>query len=189
MRSHSFHQGALALLTAAGFLAVGTGTVSAQPVARPAAQAPSSAMAEVVRTTGPSAGALGATGSSAGVPGATDVVQTFANMATGSCLDDSHQFGLRGYGCNGGVYQKWNVHVWGDATRQLRNLATNECLFDDGYTLDTRACNSSREQSWFAHKSGDRVTFESQATGECLDDSQFGLRTIPCSYNRNQTWR
>ncbi|MFE6710790.1 RICIN domain-containing protein [Streptomyces sp. NPDC057695] len=183
MRSHSFHQGALALLIAAGFIAVGTGTVSAQPEARsetrPAAHAPSSATAEVVATAGPSAA----------VPGATDVVQTFANMATGSCLDDSQQYGLRGYGCNGGVYQKWNVHVWGDATRQLRNLATNECLFDDGYTLDTRACNSSREQSWFAHKRGDRVTFESQATGECLDDSHFGLRTIPCSFNLNQTWR
>ncbi|KQX46290.1 MULTISPECIES: RICIN domain-containing protein [unclassified Streptomyces] len=179
MRSHSFHRGTLALVAAAGFLAVGTTTVSAQPVTRPAAPAGTAATAGALRTTGAAAGVLGA----------TDVVQTFGNMATGSCLDDSQQFGLRGYGCNGGVYQKWNVHVWGDGTRQLRNLATNECLYDDGYTLATRACNSSREQSWFAHKNGDRVTFESQATGECLDDSEYGLRTIQCYYNRNQTWR
>ncbi|MFD9246508.1 RICIN domain-containing protein [Streptomyces sp. NPDC059556] len=175
----SFRGGTLALLTAAGLLAVGTTAVSAQPPTQPSAHADTVATSTVPQTAGAAVGALRA----------ADVVQTFANMATGSCLDDSQQFGLRGYGCNGGVYQKWNVHVWGDGTRQLRNLATNECLFDDGFTLATHACNSTREQSWFAHKSGDRVTFQSQATGECLDDSQYGLRTIPCSYNRNQTWR
>ncbi|WP_329274544.1 RICIN domain-containing protein [Streptomyces sp. NBC_00691] len=181
MRSHSFHRGTLALLAAVGLLAVGSTAVSAQPATQPAAPTGTAATAPVLQTAG--------AGTGAGAQRAADVVQTFANMATGSCLDDSQQFGLRGYGCNGGVYQKWNVHVWGDGTRQLRNLATNECLFDDGFTLDTRACNSSREQSWFAHKSGDRVTFQSQATSECLDDSQYGLRTIQCSYNRNQTWR
>ncbi|MFC8585189.1 hypothetical protein ACFUGD_11655 [Streptomyces sp. NPDC057217] len=55
--------------------------------------------------------------------------------------------------------------------------------------LATRACDSSREQSWFVRKSGDQVAFRSQATGECLDDSHYGLRTVPCSYNRNQNWR
>ncbi|WP_055603968.1 RICIN domain-containing protein [Streptomyces aureus] len=179
MRSHAFHRGTLALVAATGLLAVGATAVSAQPVIQPTAHTETAATAAALRTTGAPAGALRA----------VDVIQTFANMATGSCLDDSRQYGLRGYGCNGGVHQKWNVHVWGDGTRQLRNLATNDCLFDDGFTLDTRACNSSREQSWFAHKSGDRVTFQSQATGECLDDSQYGLRTIPCYYNRHQTWR
>ncbi|MCB8900989.1 MULTISPECIES: RICIN domain-containing protein [unclassified Streptomyces] len=183
MRSHSFHRGTLALLTAAGLLGVGATAVSAQPVTQPAAHTETAATVPVLQ------GELQTTGATAGALRAADVVQTFANMATGSCLDDSQQYGLRGYACNGGVYQKWNVHVWGDGTRQLRNLATNECLFDDGFTLDTRGCNSSREQSWFAHKSGDRVTFQSQATGECLDDSQYGLRTIQCYYNRNQTWR
>ncbi|MEV7675282.1 RICIN domain-containing protein [Streptomyces sp. NPDC088752] len=169
MRSYAFHQGALALLAAAGFLASGTTAMAAQPAPRTAAQS--------------------GTGADVGVLRAADVVQTFGNMATGSCLDDSRQYGLRGYGCNGGVYQRWNVHVWNDGTRQFRNVATGECLYDDGVTLDTRACNSSREQSWFVYKSGDRVTFQSQATGECLDDSRYGLRTIGCNGGRNQTWR
>ncbi|WP_051716396.1 RICIN domain-containing protein [Streptomyces bikiniensis] len=165
MRAHSFRAGALALLAAAGFLATGTTAVGAQPPAH--------------------AGA----GTDAGVPRAADAVQTFANMATGSCLDDSRQYGLRGYGCNGGVHQQWNVRAWNDGTRRLRNIATNECLYDNGVTLDTRTCDSSREQSWFPHKSGDKVTLQSQATGECLDDSAFGLRTIRCNGGRNQTWR
>ncbi|MFC8172130.1 RICIN domain-containing protein [Streptomyces sp. NPDC057325] len=173
MRARSFHKGALVLLAAAGVLATGTTAVTARPADRPA----------------PRAIAVAGTDTGAGVLGAADVVQTFANMATGSCLDDSRQYGLRGYGCNGGVHQKWNVRVWNDGTRQLRNLATGECLYDDGVTLATRACDSSREQSWFAHKSGDRVSFRSQATGECLDDSEYGLRTITCYWNRYQTWR
>ncbi|GFE18682.1 hypothetical protein Sgleb_67290 [Streptomyces glebosus] len=93
-----------------------------------------------------------------------DAVETYGNMATGSCLDDS-QYGLRGYACNGSVFQKWNVHKWADNTRQFRSLATNECLYDDGVTLDTRSCNSSRQQSWSVFVKGDKLTFQSQATG------------------------
>ncbi|MFF4873707.1 RICIN domain-containing protein [Streptomyces sp. SID5770] len=163
MRSPSFRKGTLALLAAAGFLAAGTTTATAHPAAGAAA--------------------------TADVPRAAGAIQTFGNMATGSCLDDSRQYGLRGYGCNGGVHQKWDVRVWNDGTRQLRNLATDKCLYDDGVTLATRACDSSREQSWFVRKTGDQVAFRSQATGECLDDSHYGLRTVPCSYNRHQSWR
>jgi hypothetical protein len=167
MRPHSFHRGLLALVGAAGLLACATTAASAHPV---------TAQAQA-RTAGP-----------ATVLGATDAVETYGNMATGSCLDDS-QYGLRGYACNGGVYQKWNVHKWADDTRQFRNLATNECLYDDGVTLDTRACNSSKQQSWFVFHNGDKLTFQSQATGECLDDSQYGLRTIRCNGGVNQAWR
>lgn len=167
MRSRSFHRGSLALLATAGFLAGGSAVVSAQPVAQ-------AARAEAA--------------SAPGVRSAADAVETYGNMATGSCLDDS-EYGLRGYACNGGVYQKWSVHKWADNTRQFRNVATNECLYDDGVTLDTRACNSTRQQSWFVFVKGDKLTFQSQATGECLDDSRFGLRTIQCNGATNQTWR
>ncbi|MER5883189.1 RICIN domain-containing protein [Streptomyces sp. NPDC001941] len=163
-RDRGLRRGLLALVGAAGLLAGATTAASAQPLGTPA----------------PAPDAV--------VLGATDAVETYGNMATGSCLDDS-QYGLRGYACNGGVYQKWNVHKWADNTRQFRNLATNECLYDDGVTLDTRACNSSRQQSWFVFVKGDKLTFQSQATGECLDDSQFGLRTIRCNGGVNQTWR
>ncbi|MFJ4879025.1 RICIN domain-containing protein [Streptomyces sp. NPDC088745] len=87
------------------------------------------------------------------------------------------------------VHQQWNVHVWNDGTRQLRTMATNKCLYDDGVTLTTRACNSSPQHGWWAYESGDKVTFRSRATNECLDDRQYGLRTNTCYYDRHQTWR
>ncbi|MFD7665098.1 RICIN domain-containing protein [Streptomyces sp. NPDC059788] len=136
--------------------------------------------------------ALAPTASAAEAPLLADSVQTFGNMATGSCLDDSLAYGLRGFGCNGMDFQKWNVHVWNDATFQFRNINTQRCLYDDGRVLATRPCNSSREQSWFVtHHGSDSISFQSQATNKCLDDSEFGLRTIPCAggSNRHQLWR
>ncbi|MDJ1645432.1 RICIN domain-containing protein [Streptomyces pakalii] len=166
MRLHFIPRAALALMGATGLLAGGSAASSAQQLPQ---ESPTAAVS---------------------APADTRPIQTFANMATGSCLDDSYEFGLRGFGCNGGPWQQWRVRVWSeDATRQLENVATKECLYDDGVTLDTRRCDSSRQQSWFAHKNGDRVVFENQATGECLDDSEYGLRTIVCSHNTHQKWR
>ncbi|TDT41113.1 ricin-type beta-trefoil lectin protein [Streptomyces sp. BK208] len=172
MSSRSWHRGSLALLATAGILAGGTAAASAQPTL--GTRTVMAAQADA----GPASGARIA----------ADAVETYANMGTGSCLDDS-QYGLRGYECNTGVYQRWSVHVWNDGTRQFRNVATGDCLYDDGVTLDTRSCNSSEQQSWWVYASGDRVTFENQATGECLDDSSFGLRTIGCNSSYNQKWR
>ncbi|MFG2132796.1 ricin-type beta-trefoil lectin domain protein [Streptomyces sp. NPDC048751] len=125
--------------------------------------------------------------------GAADAVEHYGNTATGGCLDDSFAYGFRGFGCNSLDFQNWRVHVWQeDGTRQFRNLATDRCIFGgvaEGAHPDTRSCNSSREQSWWVHARGDRVSFENQATGLCLDDSEYGLRMLRCTYNSNQTWR
>ncbi|MER6126068.1 ricin-type beta-trefoil lectin domain protein [Streptomyces sp. NPDC001795] len=122
-----------------------------------------------------------------------DAVEHFGNMATGGCLDDSFAYGFRGFGCNGLDFQNWNVHIWQeDGTRQFRSIATNRCWFGgvpEGAHPYTTDCNSSKEQSWWVHARGDRVSFENQATGLCLDDSEYGLRMLTCTYNRNQTWR
>jgi len=64
----------------------------------------------------------------AGGPASADSIQFFKVDKTGFCLDDSQQFGIRTFPCNGSNYQNWNVHVWGDNTRQLRNIATNRCI-------------------------------------------------------------
>jgi len=122
---------------------------------------------------------------------AADAVEHYGNAATGSCLDDSFAYGLRGFGCNSQDFQNWRVHVWNDGTRQFRNIATGRCLYDDGVTLDTRSCNSSKQQSWWVwQRGGGAISLENQATGECLDDSQFGLRTIGCQAgNPHQNWR
>ncbi|MFD5465119.1 RICIN domain-containing protein [Kitasatospora sp. NPDC127059] len=120
-------------------------------------------------------------------------VEHFGNMATGGCLDDSFAYGFRGFGCNNSDFQNWNVRIWQeDGTRQFRNIATNRCIYGGvgaGVHPDTRACDSSKEQSWWVHARGDQVSFENQANGLCLDDSEYGLRMMPCTYNRYQTWR
>lgn len=122
--------------------------------------------------------------------GAQDAVQTFANNYTGSCLDDSDAFGLRTIPCNGTSFQKWNVHVWNDATRELKNLATGRCLDDNGIDLRTVACNSMTYQSWFVEGRGwGKIALRNQFTNKCLDDSVYGLRTIGCQDgNTHQNW-
>ncbi|MFG2803768.1 RICIN domain-containing protein [Streptomyces pseudovenezuelae] len=35
------------------------------------------------------------------------------------------------YPCNGGDWQKWRVHVFGDGTRRLQNVATGYCLVNN----------------------------------------------------------
>src|SRR5438270_7968336 len=62
-------------------------------------------------------------------------IETFQNVHTNRCLDDSgddsHDV-LRGFPCNGLDFQKWIVHVQADGTRELRNVHTNRCLDDSG---------------------------------------------------------
>ncbi|WP_435195179.1 RICIN domain-containing protein [Streptomyces sp. NRRL F-5630] len=119
-------------------------------------------------------------------------VEHYGNMATGGCLDDS-EYGFRGFQCNNSDYQNWSVRVWQeDGTRQFRNVFTGRCMYGGvgaGAKPETRACDSSKQQSWWVHARGDQVSFENQATGLCLDDSEYGLRMMACTYNRNQTWR
>ncbi|WP_018565731.1 RICIN domain-containing protein [Streptomyces sp. PsTaAH-124] len=119
-------------------------------------------------------------------------VEHYGNMATGGCLDDS-EHGFRGYQCNNSNYQNWSVRIWqGDGTRQFRNVFTGRCMYGGvgaGARPETRACDSSEQQSWWVHARGDQVSFENQATGLCLDDSEYGLRMMVCTYNRYQTWR
>ncbi|MEV5572324.1 ricin-type beta-trefoil lectin domain protein [Spirillospora sp. NPDC052269] len=125
-------------------------------------------------------------------PTLKDAVQHFGNMATGGCLDDSFAYGFRGFSCNGMAFQNWNVHIWGDGTRELKNLATGRCIWGGGAELSrpsTGNCDASKGQSWWTYSRGDQVSFQNQATGLCMDDSEYGLRMLKCNYNRYQTWR
>ncbi|MFC4326433.1 RICIN domain-containing protein [Streptomyces andamanensis] len=119
-------------------------------------------------------------------------VEHYGNMATGGCLDDS-EYGFRGYQCNNSNYQNWSVRIWQeDGTRQFRNVFTGRCMYGGvgaGARPETRACDSSKQQSWWVYARGDQVSFENQATGLCLDDSEYGLRMMVCTHNRYQTWR
>ncbi|MEU9190830.1 RICIN domain-containing protein [Streptomyces sp. NPDC048484] len=124
---------------------------------------------------------------------AVDPIQTFRNVATGKCLDDSFGAGVRTHPCNYGPAQQWSVHAWNDGTRRLQNAATGRCLSLVGLaSVGIATCNSSEEQSWFPfHDEYGRVAFENQASvrASCLDDSfEFGLRVIGCNYQGWQMW-
>ncbi|MEV4440763.1 RICIN domain-containing protein [Streptomyces sp. NPDC049577] len=122
--------------------------------------------------------------------GATDAIQTFRNQATGRCMDDTTNGGFRTWSCNGSGPQKWNVHVWNDGTRQLRNINTGRCIEDTDNGLRTVICNSSPEQSWWIKVWNDgTVRFQGQVTGRCLEDSDgSGFRTWACDSSPNQSW-
>ncbi|GAA2230458.1 RICIN domain-containing protein [Streptomyces nogalater] len=119
---------------------------------------------------------------------AADPVQTFRNVATNKCLDDSSA-GVRTFDCNNLDFQKWEVHVFQDGTRRLRNIATGQCLASGGGRLTMGGCNSSREVSWWVRKGGGNVVFQNQAAGTCLDDSNAGLRLFACNSLDFQNWR
>lgn len=139
---------------------------------------------------------LAASASSGVVMSPMDVVNTFQNAATGSCLDDNNNpgGGLHAQGCNGGVWQRWNVHIWNDGTRELKNVATGRCLdyYAPANLLRTLGCNKTTYQSWIVHGlNGGRIAFENQnARNTCLDDSfQAALRGYnPCNWGANQAW-
>jgi len=71
-----------------------------------------------------------------------DTVQTFRNRATGNCLDSwmLEQEHVT-WPCDGSDEQKWNVHVWGDGTRELKSMNSHECLDDSQSGLRMYECN------------------------------------------------
>ncbi|MGW0583908.1 RICIN domain-containing protein, partial [Streptomyces sp. NPDC002920] len=120
----------------------------------------------------------------------TDRVRIFVSRATGACLDDSLDFGLRSYACNGMSYQRWTEHPFPDGTRRLRNHATGRCLHGDGAGLRTRSCSTSTAQKWLLTAWYDEsVEVRSKAAGSCLDDdTSAGLRFLPCDRTKRQKW-
>ncbi|GHH20143.1 RICIN domain-containing protein [Streptomyces rubradiris] len=121
-------------------------------------------------------------------PRAADPVQTFRNLATNKCLDDS-SMGVRTFGCNNLDFQKWEVHVFQDGTRRLRNIATGQCLASGGGRLTMRGCDTSQEVSWLVGRGGGGLTFKNQASRTCLDDSSIGLRLFACNQLNYQAWQ
>jgi hypothetical protein len=85
-------------------------------------------------------------------------IVTLRNVGTGRCLDDSTSNGkdlLRGYPCNGGLYQEWYEMDNGSGYVALENVTTGRCLDDStafgqdvlrGYDQ----CNWLPYQGWYA---------------------------------------
>ncbi|NKQ28219.1 RICIN domain-containing protein [Streptomyces galbus] len=112
-----------------------------------------------------------AAGTASAAPQA-DAIQTFRNKWTGNCLDHNNRDGVRQYPCNSGNYQKWQVHVFGDGTRRLQNVATGKCLTYNqlgGALVDVTTCGTSQEESWYVlQQSGGGIAFQNQYKHDCL---------------------
>lgn len=123
----------------------------------------------------------------AGTGPAADTVRNFVSRATGACLDDSMDGGLRSYRCNPMSYQRWTME--GDGTRRLRNHATGACLEHSSAGLRTAVCTESVSQRWTVTVSDDAsAEIRSHAAGVCLADSSTGLKVLPCDGSVGQRW-
>ena len=76
------------------------------------------------------------------------LVQTFKNVKTGRCIDDSTNLGLRASDCYGNSHQKWDVSG-ATGAKILKNMNTGRCL-DDSTNLGLRAsdCYGNDHQKW-----------------------------------------
>ncbi|QKW17685.1 actinohivin [Kitasatospora sp. NA04385] len=129
--------------------------------------------------------------SSASVPKAlssTVYAYTLRNMATNRCVDDSFDYGLRAFGCNGLNFQRLNFYDQGnDSTSKmwvLQDQSTGRCLDDSlAYGLRSASCNGLNYQNWrMQYWSDSSRTFINVNTGRCMDDSSaYGLRAYPCN--------
>lgn len=110
---------------------------------------------------------------------------TWADVATGFCLDSNTAGSAYTLGCNGGSFQKW-TWTGGSASVEHRNLATGLCLDSNTagrvYTL---GCNGGNFQRW--RRSGQQ--WINVATGLCLDSNTAGnLYTLGCNGGSFQKW-
>jgi hypothetical protein len=184
------------MLPAAAILAVGISALPASAAVSGAAKATAHAASPVLASVRPSG-----PGSKA-APGAFNGGYFLENGNTKLCIDDSSQYGLRGYPCNAGSYnsgyQSWIVHVDSSTGNfQLQNKNTGLCIDDSSqYGLRGYPCNgpsyNSGYQQWI-HNGSSPYQLQNRKTGLCIDDSsQYGLRGYPCngpSYNSGyQAW-
>lgn len=113
----------------------------------------------------------------------------YQNAQTGRCWDDSAQYGLRAFPCNGGNYQQW---TYNGQYRSFRNLNTGRCI-DDSVQFGLRAfpCNFTVYQRWYPYSAISGYTqWQNQNTTGCIDDSAgAGLRSFGCNSSRYQAWR
>lgn len=119
--------------------------------------------------------------------------ETYRNVHTGLCMDDSDGGGLRGWQCNGLNHQKWVVTRHADGARQLSNMSTGRCLDDSPAGLRTWPCNGLDFQQWTVEKlTQSRIQFKNVKTGACIADPGDNKRLValPCVTNSaNQQWQ
>ncbi|GAA2241719.1 hypothetical protein GCM10010145_04730 [Streptomyces ruber] len=124
--------------------------------------------------------------------GAAPNVRVFTSRLDGYCLDDSLDFGLRTYSCNGMSYQRWTVDTYADGTARLRNHATGRCVdLADGGPRAAQCVTGAggRSQRWRLTTWNDASTeVRHQQEGVCLEESAAGPRTRSCDRGSGQRW-
>ncbi|MFI1364919.1 RICIN domain-containing protein [Streptomyces griseochromogenes] len=103
------------------------------------------------------------------------------NQNTGRCVDDSWDYGLRAFTCNGLNYQNFNWYNQSDGTWVIQNQNTGRCIDDStAYGLRAFSCNYQSFQRWtIVYQSDGTKTLKNQNTGRVIDDStDFGLRAF-----------
>ncbi|GHI10507.1 hypothetical protein AQI88_31035 [Streptomyces cellostaticus] len=103
------------------------------------------------------------------------------NQNTGRCVDDSWDYGLRAFTCNGLNYQNFNWYKQTDGTWVIQNQNTGRCIDDStDYGLRAFGCNYLSYQRWtIVYQSDGTKTLKNQSTGRVIDDSlDFGLRAF-----------
>ncbi|WP_237742886.1 RICIN domain-containing protein [Actinopolymorpha alba] len=109
------------------------------------------------------------------------------NGYTRKCLDHSSSRGLRGFDCNFGPNQIWDIYSGGAGTQILKNRATGKCLdHSNSYGLRAITCNGSTYQAWWYRSS---ESYKNYRTGRCLDHSfSYGFRGYGCNGSSYQRW-
>ncbi|RJQ66489.1 hypothetical protein D5S17_35270 [Pseudonocardiaceae bacterium YIM PH 21723] len=127
------------------------------------------------------------------VPAVAEVqenIQTFKNLDTGLCLDDTPEGGLRTFTCNNTVPQKFRVRSDGRIV-ELRSERTKLCV-DDTREANIRhwTCNNTDAQRWSVTRYPDKsISFRNLDTGLCMDDTrEAGLRHFVCNGTPAQRW-
>ncbi|MFD7549720.1 RICIN domain-containing protein [Streptomyces sp. NPDC059816] len=123
-------------------------------------------------------------------PRVADAGRLFVNRASGACLDDSADEGLRSFTCNALPYQRWTVRASADGTSQLRNHATGDCVGHHQQGLRSGPCGPSAAQRWRLTVLDDGAAAElrNEATGRCLHDGGQGLHARSCDHGADQKW-
>ncbi|MCM3885198.1 RICIN domain-containing protein [Frankia sp. R82] len=114
---------------------------------------------------------------------------SFADLATGLCLDSNGGQLAYTSDCNGSDHERWRVFGYG--TVVLTNIATGYCLDSNAAgQAYTRVCQNKVNQQWRTVDTGDgTVTLTDVGTRRCLDSNGAGeLYTSPCKTNRYQRW-
>ncbi len=103
---------------------------------------------------------------------------SYQSIVTGRCIDDSFQFGLRSFPCNGQSYQKWTYGYSAGKLGGLINRHTGRCI-DDSFQFGLRSfpCNGQNYQFWVLGTPNGKMSWRNVATGRYIDDSEYGLRS------------